>query len=208
VTYKTGFGLDDWIYRHFINITRNYRQYSAVAILRAFQFTFPCALGFSVLTTRILATDLSQSSCNFKSRMKSSSHCLIPFLPFLLNHLRLPSPELDLIPFRLLSYIPCYSVSTTLHGPHGKRRLLLSRMRVYWSVSQHWTSYFFFREFASAEMCLPTRCLPVGIYVKILFYCAQCLSIKQLYFKEASTFWNQIFGWTFFKNWRRIQFVA
>jgi hypothetical protein len=40
--------------------------------------------------------------------MKSSCHRLIPFLPFLLNHLRLPSPELDKIPF-----LPDYSTSTT-----------------------------------------------------------------------------------------------
>jgi hypothetical protein len=46
-------------------------------------------------STRILATDLLQSHSHFKSHVKSSLHCLIPFFPFLLNHLRLPSPELD-----------------------------------------------------------------------------------------------------------------
>jgi hypothetical protein len=45
-----------------------------------FQFTVTHALGFSVFTSRILATDLSQSPCHFKSHMKSS-HSLIPFLP-------------------------------------------------------------------------------------------------------------------------------
>jgi hypothetical protein len=54
--------------------------------------------------TRVLSLhyDLSQSHCNLKSHVKSSWHSLIPVLPFLLNHLRLPSPELDPIPFRLL----------------------------------------------------------------------------------------------------------
>jgi hypothetical protein len=33
-------------------------------------------------------------------------HSLIPFLTFLLNHLRLPSPELNPIPFRLLFCTP------------------------------------------------------------------------------------------------------
>jgi hypothetical protein len=36
-------------------------------------------LGFSVFTSRILATDLQQSHCHFKSRMKSFLHLLIPF---------------------------------------------------------------------------------------------------------------------------------
>jgi hypothetical protein len=36
------------------------------------QFTVTHALGFSVLITRILATDLSQSHCNFESHMKPS----------------------------------------------------------------------------------------------------------------------------------------
>jgi hypothetical protein len=39
--------------------------------------------------------DLSQYQCHFKSHVKSSFHSLIPFLPFLLNHLGLLPPELD-----------------------------------------------------------------------------------------------------------------
>jgi hypothetical protein len=61
VTYKTGFGLDDWIYWHLTHSTPNYRQYNAIAILHALQFPVTHALGFSVFTTRILATDLWQS---------------------------------------------------------------------------------------------------------------------------------------------------
>jgi hypothetical protein len=70
-------------------------NYSAIADLHTLQFTVPHTLGFSGFISRILATDLSQSHCNFKSHMKSSLYRLINFLPFLLNHLRLPSPELD-----------------------------------------------------------------------------------------------------------------
>jgi hypothetical protein len=44
--------------------------------------------------SRILATDLQQSHCHFKSHIKSSLHNIIKFLPFLLNQPRLPSPEL------------------------------------------------------------------------------------------------------------------
>jgi hypothetical protein len=67
-------------------------------------------LGFSVLTSRILATVLSQSHSNFKSHMKSSCHSLIPFLPFL----QLPIPKTRLLfytPSRLLA-MPSYNSST------------------------------------------------------------------------------------------------
>jgi hypothetical protein len=57
VTYKTGFGFDDWIYCHLIHATRDYRQYSAIAILHTFQFIVTHALGFSHFTSRLLATD-------------------------------------------------------------------------------------------------------------------------------------------------------
>jgi hypothetical protein len=60
MTYKTGFELDDWIYC--INIlfiqlgTRS--CYSAISDLRTLQFTVTHAVGFSIFTSRILATDL------------------------------------------------------------------------------------------------------------------------------------------------------
>jgi hypothetical protein len=70
-------------------------SYSTITDLHALQFTVAHTLGFSVFTSHMLAMDLWQSHCNFKSHMKSSFHSLISFLPFLLNHLRLPSPELN-----------------------------------------------------------------------------------------------------------------
>jgi hypothetical protein len=80
VTIKTGFGLDDWIYWYLMRSTRNYRQYSAIAILHTSQFTVTHALGFSVFISRILATDLSQSHCHLKSHKTSSLRSLIHFL--------------------------------------------------------------------------------------------------------------------------------
>jgi hypothetical protein len=47
-------------------------QYCAIGNLHTFQLTVTHALGFSVFTSRILATYLSQSHCNFNSHMKSS----------------------------------------------------------------------------------------------------------------------------------------
>jgi hypothetical protein len=40
-----------------IHSTRNYRQYSSIADLHTLQFTVTHALGFSVITNRILATE-------------------------------------------------------------------------------------------------------------------------------------------------------
>jgi hypothetical protein len=58
VTYKTGSGFDDSIYWHLIHTTQDYKQYSAIADLHTSQFTVTHALGFSVFTSRNLATDL------------------------------------------------------------------------------------------------------------------------------------------------------
>jgi hypothetical protein len=111
----------------YIFTTWDYRQYSAIFILHTFQFTITHALGFSAFISRILATDSSQSYCNFNSHMKYSGHSLILLLPFLLNHVRLPSPELGPILF-LLDYLTTtlpYSPSDLLrpfitprHGSH------------------------------------------------------------------------------------------
>jgi hypothetical protein len=96
VNYKTSFGLDDWIYWH-IHSVRDYRQYSATADLYTFQFIVTHALGFSVFTSLILATDLSRSQYNFKPHTKSSFHSPIHLLPLLYScqFRRLDSTRLD-----------------------------------------------------------------------------------------------------------------
>jgi hypothetical protein len=82
VTYKTGFGLNGWIYcTLYIHTVRDCKQYSAIAIVHTLESTVTHALQFSVFTSRILATDLSQFHCNFKLNVKSSYHRLTPFLP-------------------------------------------------------------------------------------------------------------------------------
>jgi hypothetical protein len=101
VTYKTGFRLDDWIYcTLYIHTIRDYRQYSAIAVLHTSQFTVAHAPEFSAFTSRLLATDLSQSHCHFKSHMESSLHRLIPFLPLFCS---LPYPKTGLISIPLLT---------------------------------------------------------------------------------------------------------
>jgi hypothetical protein len=85
VAYKTGFGLDDWIYcTLYIHTTRDYRQCSAIADLHTLQFTVTHALGFSVFTSRILAT-----GCHFKSHMES----FLQPNSFLAIILQLPVPK-------------------------------------------------------------------------------------------------------------------
>jgi hypothetical protein len=66
VTNITGSRLDDWIYWHFgtsVTISLNDNQYSATADLHNLQFTVAHALGFSVLTSRLLVTELKESHC-------------------------------------------------------------------------------------------------------------------------------------------------
>jgi hypothetical protein len=67
----------DWRLIHNSGLQAN----SAIADVHTLQFTIAHALGLAVFTIRILATDLSQSDCNFKSHMESSFHRLIPFFP-------------------------------------------------------------------------------------------------------------------------------
>jgi hypothetical protein len=81
VTYRRV--LDGWLdllTPSYIHKSRNYRQYSTIAIWHTFQFTVTHALAFSVFTSRIMETDLQQPHSNFKSHMKSSLHRLTPFL--------------------------------------------------------------------------------------------------------------------------------
>jgi hypothetical protein len=135
----------EWMIRFIASytfITRNYRQYNAIADLHTFHFTVTHALGFSVSTSRIPATDLSQPHCNFKSHMKSSSRRLIPFLALLFcdcQFRRLDSPFSATLIYSLLLlffYLVASSVFliVPLHEPLRKQRVLLTR-RVYPAVA-------------------------------------------------------------------------
>jgi hypothetical protein len=98
---------------------------SVIADLHTLQFTVTHALGFSVFTSRILATDLYQSHCNFKSHMKSSLHYIITFLPLFCNC------QLNSIPLLPSSYpgrLPSRNSTElfliiTLHGSRRKHSL-------------------------------------------------------------------------------------
>jgi hypothetical protein len=75
-------------------------SYSAIACLHTFSSPLHTHYG-SVFTSRILATDLSQSHWHIKSHMKSSFHSWTPFLPLLCSF---QSRRLDSIQFQ--AHIP------------------------------------------------------------------------------------------------------
>jgi hypothetical protein len=152
--------LDDWIYWHLIHLhsfgTRG--NYSAVTVLHTLQFTVAHALGFSVFTSRILATDLSQSHCHFKSHIKSSYHSLISFLPLFCNSqlnsaLLLPSSY----PGRLASRNPTRRPNWILLYNHFVRTTQKTG-------PLYWGSYSIVAcIFVAAGMCLRSRCLAITV---------------------------------------------
>jgi hypothetical protein len=124
-----------------------------------FHFTVSHALG-SQPSLAISLKWTYQSHCNFNSHMKSSWHRLNPFLPFLLNRLGLPSPELDPVLLWLLFCTP----STLLLLPLSCWTLLITTLTdpmestVFTSPSC---------TFTSAGTCLLTHCVAMGIDVTI-----------------------------------------
>jgi hypothetical protein len=58
IDYRRGFELDNWIYWHLIHTIRDCKQLQRYRYSTHFQFTVTHALGFSVFTSRNLATDL------------------------------------------------------------------------------------------------------------------------------------------------------
>jgi hypothetical protein len=131
-----------------------------------FQFTVAHALGFSVFTSRILATDLSQSHCNFKSHVKSSCHRLIPFLPFL----RLPIPRLNSTALDYCSILLCTpspTVAPALLNTSYNHFVWISRKTPCIVVPLPINRRPIIACSCVADMCLHTRCLAMGIHVTI-----------------------------------------
>jgi hypothetical protein len=89
------------------------------------------------------------------------------FLPFLLNHLRLPPPELHPVLSTFLSNYLLFPFITSRHGPRRKQSpsivknacLLIRCLQM---------DVILMRAYASTITCLPNRCLAMGPYVTIL----------------------------------------
>jgi hypothetical protein len=113
---KMSFGLDDWIYcTSYIHTTRNYRQYSTIAILHILLFTVTQALGFSIFTSRILATELQQSQCHLSHIWSPFFHSLTPFFLFSQTHI--------LAGWRPETRLSCNHISRT---PRKRQAVLLT----------------------------------------------------------------------------------
>jgi hypothetical protein len=147
------------------------RQYSAISGLDTLQFTVTHALGFSVFTSRILATDLQQYHCNLKSHTKSSIHSLIPLLTLFCNC------QLSSIPLLSGSY-PCRLASrnsthffstelffiTTLHGPRRKHSHFIFKGVVITPLHSNGSYSIVACVFVAAGICLPSRSLAMDVY--------------------------------------------
>jgi hypothetical protein len=151
-------------------------NYSSIVILHTFQFTAAHALGFSLFTSRILTT---VCNCNFKSHMESSCHNLIPFLGLILQ-LTIPKTQLNSIPSPYRGRLA--SRSSILHFRLGYSAhitqcdLLCSFINpLPFSIIKEACLQFcclpidaqLLNAFV-ARMCLPSRCLTMGIHITIL----------------------------------------
>jgi hypothetical protein len=158
VTCKAGFGLGDWIYWHLIHTTRDYRQYSAITDLHTVQFTITHALGFSVFTSRILATDLSQSHCNIWSLLFTAQFLPCYFFSVTLDcHLQNSTLYLTTHSNDLL----CPFI-THWHGPRRKHSLAVVE-KASLLIRCLTIDVLLLSAYASAGMCLPSRCLVMGL---------------------------------------------
>jgi hypothetical protein len=96
--------------------------------------------------------------------MKSYFHSVIPFLPFLLSHLTLSSPELDPV----LDNSSLKRSSLSLYNPLArttqKTACIEKACLLIWCLAM---DVLFSRAYASAGMCLLSRCLAMVLYVTV-----------------------------------------
>jgi hypothetical protein len=161
--------MDDWINcTLYIHITRDYRQYSAIAILHTLQFTVAHALRFSGFTSRILATDFTTVSLSLQITHKVFFSQPSSFLAIILR-LQIPQTWLRLasrnstLHFRLListllCRVFCFLI-TSRDGPHRKRSLYCSWGKCTAPLPSNRRPITARVRFAG--MCLPSLCLAI-----------------------------------------------
>jgi hypothetical protein len=155
----------------YILTTRDYRQYSATVIytlygspLRTHQV--------SVFTSRILATDLSQSLCNFKSHMRSSFHSLIPSLSLFSTQFNSCVPKLISrqagVPKLYSSFhsMPLNTSLWPLYTDHAENTAFIVKEGCL-PICCLAVAVLLLRVLTPAGMCLPSRYLAMGIHVTI-----------------------------------------
>jgi hypothetical protein len=169
MTYKTGFGLDDRIYcTLYIHTTREYRQYSAIAGLHNFQFTVTHALVSSVITSRILARiyhGLTVTSNHTWSLLFTAEFPSCHFSATAGSR-RLDSPLSTTVLYSVASSQRQSHIATDGQTDHAenttsilKEACLLIR---YLAIDVLLLS-----SLAPKGMCLPSRCLAMGLQVII-----------------------------------------
>jgi hypothetical protein len=149
---------------------------SVICYSTHFQFTVIHVLVFSVFTSRILATDLSQSHYHLNSHMTSSWHSLIPFLPFPAAAISEDSAQFSsdycsvLLQLLNSQFQFCNLVSLATNGLdpventvfYGQVLLCYLVTRWSWVHREHSSYYCVF-----AGTCILSRCLAMGRYVTI-----------------------------------------
>jgi hypothetical protein len=144
--------LDGWIYWRHIHTTRDYRQYSATADPHTLQFTVTHALGFSVFTSRILATDFITVSLTLQITYKV---LFAPSNSFIAIILQLPISKTRLYSIQLKLFF-----ITTFHGPRRKHNLSISGN----ACLQRRCMTAEVTCVLAAGMCLQSRCLAMNVY--------------------------------------------
>jgi hypothetical protein len=130
---------------------------------------------YSVFISHILATDISQSHCNFKSHMKSSFRNLIPFLPLfcsfpfrILEPSSYPGRQTSRNPtlhFRFLSILPNTSSQSLCTDPKENIASIVKEACIL--ICCLAMDILFLLTLSRAGMCLSSRCLAMVIHVRI-----------------------------------------
>jgi hypothetical protein len=114
VTYRRGFVFDDQIYLHLIHSTWDYRQLERYLYFHALQFTFAHTHYGSQSSLVVSWQRIYNSITVTAAHMKPSLHSLIPFLPFLLKRLLLPTLSILIV----AAWDPHYLASGRIHRKH------------------------------------------------------------------------------------------
>jgi hypothetical protein len=153
------------LFTPYTSTTQDYRQLQP-SDLHTLQFTVTYTLGFSVFTSRILATDFI-TICHYKSHMKSSFHKLIPFLPSFCNCQLNSTPKL--ISWQAVSKFVSVPLNWTLLYNHFVRTTQKTRTLCCWEgvvtalLHSNGSCSIVACIFVSAEMCLPSHCPAMNV---------------------------------------------
>jgi hypothetical protein len=122
---------------------------------------------FSVFISRILATDLYQSHCNFNSHVNSSCRSLISLLHFI--SITLGCHLQNSTQFSTTTNCSPWNFSLYSLGADPTENTVYCPLLFYMYLLIHYLAIdvLLLRASAPAIMCLPSGCLAIGLYVTI-----------------------------------------